>query len=59
MIKNTPDDNLSGNAYFYLGEIAMRTQKPTAAIKNYDHLIEHFPRQPEGIRQRTCTKAKR
>jgi TolA-binding protein len=43
LIKNAPDDNLSGNAYFYLGEIALRTQKPTAAIKNYDHLIEHFP----------------
>jgi TolA-binding protein len=43
MVKNAPDDNLSGNEYFYLGEIAMRTQKPTAAIKNYDHLIEHFP----------------
>jgi len=38
-----PDDNLSGNAYFYLGEIDLRTQKPTAAVKMYDHLIEHFP----------------
>jgi TolA-binding protein len=38
-----PDDNLSGNAYFYMGEIDLRTQKPTAAIKMYDHLIEQFP----------------
>lgn len=38
-----PDDNLSGNAYFYLGEIDLRTQKPSAAVKMYDHLIEHFP----------------
>jgi len=38
-----PDDNLSGNAYFYMGEIDLRTQKPTAAIKMYNHLIEHFP----------------
>jgi len=38
-----PDDNLSGNAYFYLGEINRSTAKPTAAVKNYDHLIEHFP----------------
>ncbi len=38
-----PDDNLSGNAYFYMGEIDLRTQKPTAAVKVYDHLIEHFP----------------
>ena len=38
-----PDDNLSGNAYFYMGEIDLRTQKPTAAVKMYDRLIEHFP----------------
>ena len=38
-----PDDNLSGNAYFYMGEINLRTQKPTAAVKMYDHLLEHFP----------------
>ena len=43
MIKAYPDDNLSGNAYFYLGEIDSRTKKPSAAIKAYDHLLEHYP----------------
>jgi TolA-binding protein len=38
-----PDDNLAGNAYFYMGEIDLRTQKPTAAVTMYNHLIEHFP----------------
>jgi len=38
-----PDDNLSGNAYFYMGEIDLRTQKPTAAVTMYNHVIEHFP----------------
>jgi TolA-binding protein len=42
LIKAYPDDNLSGNGYFYLGEIDRRTQKPSAAIKNYDHVIEHY-----------------
>lgn len=43
LIKAYPDDNLSGNAYFYLGEIDSRTKKPSAAIKAYDHLLEHYP----------------
>jgi TolA-binding protein len=43
LIKAYPDDNLSGNAYFYLGEMDMRTQKPTAAIKNYDFVLERYP----------------
>ena len=43
LITAFPDDNLSGNAYFYLGEIDIRTQKPTAAVKSYDHVIEHYP----------------
>jgi TolA-binding protein len=38
-----PDDNLSGNAYFYMGEIDLRLHKPSVAIKMYDHVIEHFP----------------
>jgi tol-pal system protein YbgF len=43
LIAAYPDDNLSGNAYFYLGEIDVRTQKPTAAVKSYDHVLEHYP----------------
>jgi tol-pal system protein YbgF len=40
---NYPDDNLAGNAFFYLGEIDTRSGKPTAAIENYDHLLERYP----------------
>jgi tol-pal system protein YbgF len=43
LIRAYPDDNLSGNAYFYVGEIDLRTQKPTAAVHSYDHLLEHYP----------------
>ncbi|MBW4037703.1 MAG: transporter [Acidobacteria bacterium] len=43
LIKAYPDDNLSGNAYFYRGEIDMRSQKPSAAIKNYDAVLERYP----------------
>ena len=37
------DDTLAGNAYFYLGEIDMHTQKPTAAVKSYDQLLDRYP----------------
>jgi TolA-binding protein len=43
VIKNYPDENLSGNAYFYLGEINNKATKPSIAVKDYDHLIEHYP----------------
>ena len=43
LIKAAPDDNLSGNAFFYLGEMNLRTQKPTAAIRDYNQLIERYP----------------
>jgi tol-pal system protein YbgF len=43
LIKAYPDDNLSGNAYFYQGEMLLRTQKLAAAVKDYDHLLEHYP----------------
>jgi TolA-binding protein len=43
LIKAYPDDNLSGNAYFYLGEMDIRSQKPSAAIKDYDQVLERYP----------------
>jgi TolA-binding protein len=43
LVKQYPDDNLSGNAYFYLGEINNKGTKPSLAVKDYDHLIEHYP----------------
>jgi len=42
LIKAYPDDNLSGNAYFYLGEMQMRTHHPALAIKNYDEVLTHY-----------------
>jgi TolA-binding protein len=43
LIKSYPDDNLSGNAYFYLGEMNYKNQKLTLAVKNYDQLLERYP----------------
>jgi tol-pal system protein YbgF len=43
LITTYPDDNLSGNAYFYLGEIDMKGQKLTSAVKNYDQVLERYP----------------
>jgi len=36
------DDNLSGNAWYYLGEMQMRTHKPALAIKDYDQVITRY-----------------
>jgi TolA-binding protein len=43
LIKAYPDDNLSGNGYFYIGEMNLRGNKPSAAIRDYDHVLEHYP----------------
>jgi TolA-binding protein len=43
VIKSYPDDNLSGNAYFFIGEIDVRMQKLTAAVKSYDQVLERYP----------------
>jgi tol-pal system protein YbgF len=43
LITTYPDDNLAGNAYFYLGEIDMKGQKLTSAVKNYDQVLERYP----------------
>jgi TolA-binding protein len=42
LIKTYPEDNLSGNAYFYLGEMQMRTHKPSLAIKDYDAVLTRY-----------------
>ena len=42
LIKAYPDDNLSGNAYFYLGEMQMHAHKPSLAVKNYDQVISRY-----------------
>ena len=42
LIKAYPDDNLSGNAWYYLGEMQMRTHKPTLAIKDYDQVLTRY-----------------
>jgi TolA-binding protein len=47
LIKQYPDDDLSGNAYFYLGEMNTKTLKPSIAVKDYDHLLEHYPDNPK------------
>ena len=43
LIHAYPDENLAGNAFFYLGEIDIRAGKPSAAIKNYDQVLERYP----------------
>jgi tol-pal system protein YbgF len=43
LISTYPDENLAGNAYFYLGEIDMKGQKLTSAVKNYDQVLERYP----------------
>ena len=38
-----PDNPLSGNAFYYLGEIDYRAHRYSNAIKNYDKVIDQFP----------------
>ncbi len=42
LIKAYPDDNLSGNGYYYLGEMQMRTHHPSLAIKDYDAVLIRY-----------------
>ncbi|WP_348269019.1 tetratricopeptide repeat protein [Edaphobacter paludis] len=41
--KNYPDNPLSGNAFYYQGEIDYRAGRYAEAIKNYDKVIEQYP----------------
>ncbi len=43
LIKAYPDDNLAGNALFYIGEMDVRASKLGPAIKNFDQVIERYP----------------
>jgi tol-pal system protein YbgF len=43
VIKNYPDDNLAGNAFYYLGEMDYHAGKYSAAAKEYDKVLEQFP----------------
>lgn len=48
VLKYYPQDNLAGNAQFYLGEIAYRQGDYKTAIKNYDAVLEQFPGNPKA-----------
>lgn len=43
VIKNYPDNPLSGNAYYYQAEIHYRSGRYPDAIKDYDNVIEKYP----------------
>jgi tol-pal system protein YbgF len=43
VIKSYPDNNLAGNAYYYIGEIDYRAGKYTQAARDYDKVLEQFP----------------
>jgi len=43
VVKYYPDNNLSGNAHFYMGEILMKQNKPGLAAKQYDAVLEQYP----------------
>ncbi len=43
-----PQDELAGNAQFYMGEIAYRQGKYPQAVKNYDAVLEKFPGNPKA-----------
>jgi TolA-binding protein len=43
VVKAYPDNQLAGNAYYYMAEIDYRGGRYPSAIKNYDKVIEQFP----------------
>lgn len=42
-IKNYPNTDLAGNAYFYLADLDYRAGKYPDAIKGYDQVLQSFP----------------
>jgi tol-pal system protein YbgF len=47
VLKYYPQDDLAGNAQFYLGEIAYRQGNYPAAIKAYDQTVEQYSGNPK------------
>jgi tol-pal system protein YbgF len=47
VLKYYPQDNLAGNAQFYIGEIAYRQGDYKTAIRSYDAVLEQFPGNPK------------
>ena len=43
VIRYYPDNSLSGNSFYYLGEIDYRATKFDEAAKDYDMVLDHFP----------------
>jgi len=48
VVKYYPQDDLSGNAHFYMGEIAYRQGKYAQAVKQYDAVLEQFAGNPKA-----------
>ncbi len=43
VVKNYPDNPLSGNAFYYQAEIAYRGGRYAAAVKAYDSVLQQYP----------------
>ncbi len=48
VIQYYPQDDLAGNAQFYLGEIAYQQKDYTAAVKDYNAVLEGFSGSPKA-----------
>jgi tol-pal system protein YbgF len=48
VLRYYPQDDLAGNAQFYMGEIAYRQGKYAQAVKDYDGVLEKFPGNPKA-----------
>jgi tol-pal system protein YbgF len=48
VLRYYPQDDLAGNAQFYMGEIAYRQGKYAQAVKEYDGVLEKFPGNPKA-----------
>jgi tol-pal system protein YbgF len=48
VVKYYPQDDLTGNAHFYMGEIAYRQGKYPQAVKQYDVVLEQFAGNPKA-----------